>query len=65
MFSCNTNNGFTDFFQSCTQMPTKLKKIGDYMYHYDYLIGAGTYSKVYSGVCIQNKKKVAIKVVDL
>lgn len=65
MFSCNSSQGFGDFFQSCKQMPARLKKIGDYMYHYDCEIGTGTYSKVYSGVSIQNKKPVAIKVVDL
>lgn len=66
MFSCNnTSIGLGDFFKSCKQGPTRLKKIGDYLYHYDCVIGSGTYSQVYEGISIQSKKPVAIKVVDL
>jgi serine/threonine protein kinase len=66
MFSCNnTSIGFADFFKSCRQGPTRLKKIGEYLYHYDCVIGSGTYSQVYEGISIQTKKPVAIKVVDL
>lgn len=65
MFTCNATTDVTDVFKSCRQGTTKLKKIGDYVYHYDYVIGSGTYSKVYEGLSLLTDKPVAIKVVDL
>jgi serine/threonine protein kinase len=59
MFSCTG-----DILKSCKQ-GAKIKKIGDYFYHYDFMIGSGTYSKVYEGVSMITDKPVAIKVVDL
>lgn len=66
MFSCNNPiSSFGELFLGCKQGPTKIKKVGEYIYHYDYQIGSGTYSQVYEGVSLQNDKAVAIKVIDL
>ncbi len=48
MFTCNgTEEGFGNPFQTCKAEPSRRKKVGDYLYHYDLLIGSGTYSHVY------------------
>lgn len=53
MFSCsNPIKTFGELFIDCRQGPTKIKKVGEYIYHYDYQIGSGTYSQVYEGVSL-------------
>jgi len=65
MFTCSGATDSSGIFQTCNQGPSKLKKIGEYLYNYDNLIGNGTYSQVYEGFNLLNDKPVAIKVIDL
>ena len=34
----------------CYDLESKMKKIGDYVYRYDNVIGEGRFSKVYAGI---------------
>lgn len=66
MFTCNGSpESFGNLFQTCKSEPSKIKKVGDYIYRYDFLIGSGTYSHVYEGLSLQSNKAVAVKVIDL
>lgn len=65
MFSCTAPSNSLEFFNSCRQGSYKFKKIGNYIYNYGSLIGAGTYSTVYEGTNLENDKEIAIKVIDL